>query len=244
MLRNAFSYVFALLVGTMLGCSVLQTPTTEISTTSPTTQSVSIVYRVEEAATNAATTASASNGSMAKRAYILSLKYPHSKCKPGFARAEMVVESANSLNGNGESLSRRFANTLESVMPGVRMGEGVDEAWSMDVRYKDVEELIRKLEGQGFFVSLPPAGKGNAMLAAEVAGTTTARHWCEVAELDQLIRRVRENGKLVGHTGKAIDVGALIAKSAATSGSAPKSELLATPVSYAEPIERLPPIAR
>jgi hypothetical protein len=244
MSRNAFHFPCLILVGMTLGCSALQTPTTEISTTSPTTQTVSIVYRVEKVAANAATDKSASDTSPAKRAVILSLKYPHSKCKPGHARVEMVVESVRSLNSDGESLTRRFANTLESVMPGVRMGEGVLEAWAMEIRYKELEEFIRTLEGQGFFVNLPSAGKETAMLAAEVGGTTTARHWPEVAELDQLIHRVRENGRLVGHSGNAIDVAALIARSAATNGHASMNQSFATPVLYAEPIERLPPVAR
>lgn len=244
MSSNPVNHACLLFVAGMVGCSALQTPTTEISTTSPTTQSVSVVYRVEAAHSSRESTEANGDASKSKRAYVLSLKYPHSKCKPGYARVELVVESAKAANANGESFSRRFSNTLESVLPGVRMGEGIDEAWTMDIRYKELEQLIGQLEQQEFFINSQPTPEGAAMLAAEIGGTTTARCWRSVPELDQMVRRVRDNGKLVAHTGQAIDVAALIARCSATNGNASMNQSFATPVSYAEPIERLPPVAR
>ena len=230
-----------------VGCAALQPPSTDISSQLPDSRPVVMVYKVGgNPAGNRPVTQAAPNIAESN-VYVLSLKYPHPRCKPGFARVELVVQSAPVHSPSHDSLSRRAARALESFTPGMRMGDGVEAAWMLEVPRKDIDQALGQLAEQSFFAAGNPAASDGAMLAVEASGQMTAKHWRRVDALDQLVARTRRKGKLVSHTGAALDLTALIETPPAQS-VVPVSFIMPTPGAApisAPPeaqIERLPAV--
>ena len=243
MLSNLTKLGGLVLVAVSIGCAALQMPTTELSATSLAAPPIAVIYRVAGQSSNPSTD-SAANPLRATKTRVLSLKFPHSKCKPGYGRVELVIESSRDMSDSGSSLSRRFSNTLEDLLPGVRMAEGIDAAWTMDIRHAEVTQVLREMEAQGFFVDSPSAQDERVVLVAEIDGQTTARRWRNVSELDRLILRVQENGKLIGHVGQPLDVEALLPPSPQPGAIGGLGVPMVAEVSSLPAIERLPGVTQ
>lgn len=224
--------MLAVALGVCGGCAAIQTPTTQISRAPQ--ESIVVVYRVTDARPLRAATQDSTNTT--PRTCVLSLKYPHPKCKPGYARVELIVESSHEAGGAGNTPSR-LASTVESFLPGVRMAEGIDEAWTIDVRKEDVHQAITDVERQGFFTAAVPAQESMAVLLVERGGTKMAREWSTIPSLDKLVRRARTQGALVSHLEAPIDVAELLPRQATPPAAVVQQASLPT-------IERLPPIVR
>ena len=149
----------------------------------------------------------------------LSLQYPHPAGRVGFALAELIIEKSVAADAasrqtptsggasepaKSASWLSRFNDMLCENLPGVVFISGVEEAWALDISMAEVDSIVQALDAQGYFADAVPAGAvgfpaGGPMLAARVNGLDIQRQWRSASELNQLVWRVRSEGKLVSH---------------------------------------------
>lgn len=220
------------------GCAALQTPTTEISRAPQ--ESIAVVYRVESPAEKSKQSGELSGP--ARKTRLLSLKYPHPKCKPGYARVELVVETSSD-RAETDSATSRISKSLEDLLPGVKLGTGIDEAWTLDIRKEHVHRLLDDLEQQGFFIEPATSRGSDVTLVVERADSRMARGWSRVSELDRLVRQVREKGALVSHVEPLLDARELLPESNVLPIAGEPTAVAAKDLPL-QTIERLPPVVR
>jgi hypothetical protein len=135
----------------------------------------------------------------------LSIQYPHPDGKAGYALAEMVVETHTPANAQAaakkaawEQWADAFASTARDILPGVKMSDGVYEAWAMDISKNDLDRVVAGLSQSGYFVN-PSKQTLGVELAARVDNFQAVKRWSHEAELDILMQRIREEGRLVSY---------------------------------------------
>jgi hypothetical protein len=174
------------------------------------------------------------------RVYLLSVKYPHVRAKPGFARVELIVEGTAHVAGaaSTESLSSKVGNFL----PGVKLNEGIEEAWVFEVSQMKAKQGLEELRASGFFSAQPEVANSTIAVIVESNQKATAKYWNRVASLDRLINQVRQEGKLVSHTAAAADFHAMMQR-AQTNAMVGNGESLAQPTARGVAfVERLPAV--
>jgi hypothetical protein len=134
----------------------------------------------------------------------LAIVYPHPDGLEWVALAEVVVPKADRANGAPADTGWRrwFAQTgrtLRESMPGMRWHEGVQEAWALDVPAADLDVVFRELDREGYF-GRGESPRAEVVLQTQIDGKRIAKHWTRSEALDQLIARVREEGRLISHT--------------------------------------------
>lgn len=217
------------------GCAALSSPTTDLSKQAlGKTDPVFILYSCE-------LTKSAGDNEAATevRNYLLSVRYPHAAAKPGYARVELVIEDRahNSTSSEKQSLSSRIGNFL----PGIKLADGVQEAWSLDIPQKAAQQGLDELKAAGFFASQPPLANVPTTVIVDSGKQTTGKRWQRVNSLDRLIDRVRQEGTLASHLAAPVDIEAMLERAQLASNST-TSILLSQPASEKGSIERLPAI--
>lgn len=134
----------------------------------------------------------------------LNIQYPHPEGKAGFGLAEVIIESPKPSQAPETKpiVSRwltAFGEVARDVLPGVRLSEGVDEAWAMDLPRGEIDRILSAMSQHGYFArnSRPP--QPGIDLAARVDRFQTARPWRREPELDVVLERVRQEGQLVSY---------------------------------------------
>ncbi len=130
----------------------------------------------------------------------LAIEYPHPAGHSGQALCEVIVARDAAADGEKKSdgwLSRMRRGTLDQL-PGLTYAEGIESAWALDVPIDEIDQIIHRLDQQGYFSSTrrPPNG---LELNARINGVPFSKTWPAVPELNALVLRVRKKGKLVSH---------------------------------------------
>lgn len=172
----------------------------------------------------------------------LMIRAPHPDGRRDWAQVSLVIESLLAeekagVDKHGPARGwRKWTRQIESRLPGIRWGEGVDEAWVCDVPASEIEALVVRLERSGYFDESNAASAGGS-LAVEIDGQLTRRVWPGSPELESLIRQVREKGQLASYV--PVPEGALLEPTALAGEARLSAPLDAAPV--AEPTMIEPP---
>jgi len=107
-------------------------------------------------------------------------------------------------SGESNSWLGGLSRLLRDNLPGVAFGDGVEQAWALDIPVAEVDLVVQTLDAQGFFAEVTPAAEfaspaTSPLLAARINGLRVEKRWGSTAELETLIARVRREGKLVSH---------------------------------------------
>lgn len=186
----------------------------------------------------------------------LSIQYPHPRGRAGYALAEVIIESAGrpakTDTGTTKSGFQKFVggltDAMNDILPGMVLGDGVSEAWALDVPKEDLDQLIGHLANSGYFQYGPPPTPGVDMFT-RLDGRIIRKNWRQVPALDAFIARVRQEGKLVSYEPPrsrkaAPGPGAAGAESMAAYGPPPQRQQAPTappPQPQPFPIANMPP---
>jgi hypothetical protein len=242
------------------GCTTLRPAETQlrpVGNRAPSYDSATISYRLPSAAPQSAgevqTVSYSSPPATPARTQILSIEYPHPAGKRGFALAEVIVarDPATVADNRSNDWLAGFRRMARDRMPGITYGEGIESAWALDVPIAEVDELIARLDAQGYFAdkNRPTAG---AELSARINGLSFSKPWQSVPELNALVGQVRREGKLVSHR-QPLELSPPRTESPVTVASATTASATPAPVTtalYSAPAEnqspplceRLPPV--
>lgn len=132
----------------------------------------------------------------------ISITFPHPDNKPGLALVEVVMEAPDAEASQGRSTRwlRKAGRLIDSSLPGVHWGEGVKEAWAMDIPQRELDELVKQLADQGYFTGNFEHARPGVELSTQLNGKQFRKQWTRVASLDALLARVQTDGKLVSAT--------------------------------------------
>ena len=136
----------------------------------------------------------------------LSIQYPHPRGRAGYALAEVIIESdgrpakteASATKSGFQKFVGGLTEAMNDILPGVVLGDGVSEAWALDVSKEDLDQLIGHLANSGYFQYGPPPTPGVDMFT-RLDGRIIRKNWRQVPALDAFIVRVRQEGKLVSY---------------------------------------------
>jgi hypothetical protein len=196
------------------GCSMLKTPEVQIDpqlelrSSHNGLESATIVYKL---ARGPAIRPSGRAGDL----QTLSIIYPHPQQGRGHALAEVVVIRSGHGGGPGDRPAKygqwdprgwvgRFGDAARRTMPGVALGKGIKEAKALDISKHELDGIFTQLERTGFFwetsgTSLPVSTTPGATvdLTAVVNGARFEQAWSRVDALDELLRTIRQKGRLI-----------------------------------------------
>jgi hypothetical protein len=139
-----------------------------------------------------ATTAGAAQGT-------LMIEYPHPAGVPGFARARVVMQSQSGGFNPARSSSEQLMKNVKSIVPGGSQFAGASsESWVMDIPKIEVDRLIGAMHESGYFSKVHQPGNQSAgvELVSTLDGKKMRKNWRQVAELDAMMLRVRQQGRL------------------------------------------------
>jgi hypothetical protein len=137
----------------------------------------------------------------------LAVMYPHPGGHPGYALAEVVVKARKppaTTPPADKPAWRQFTDGIHEILtqnnlPGIKLADGVYEAWALDIPRSDVDGLVGRLGETGFFHLAGNSAPGIDVTCV-INGQTIEKQWGHVSELDTLIERVRNEGTLVSYT--------------------------------------------
>jgi len=130
----------------------------------------------------------------------LNVIYPHPEAPPEFARAEVRIDAAPlpDLVQFDERSSAPAPWYRNGAHPSRATAEASHETWQLDIPYDELQQLLTRLATPHVVVT---EGKTSG---ASIKTSYNGRHYqsnCQpVPELDQLMQRVRRDGRLVAYT--------------------------------------------
>lgn len=137
----------------------------------------------------------------------LAIEYPHPGGKPGYALAEVIIAARKppaTTQAAKKSTWRRLADDMHEMLtqnglPGVKMADGIYEAWSLDLPRADLDGVIGQLSQAGYFhlAGNPTPGVN---VSCKIDGQQCDKQWGHVSALDELVERVRHEGQLLSYT--------------------------------------------
>lgn len=203
----------------LAGCSPFTPRTLQIDSAAGSYQSVTITYRVDGGQLSEPLTVARINGRQVTQERLasspypdqsvvrLSIRYPHPNGAAGFALAEMVVETRTPPNAQTQAQTKKafwqewsdsLAATARDLLPGMKMSDGVFEAWALEISKSDLDRIIQGMSLSGYFVNPTKQALG-VELAARIDNFQAAKNWTREPELDILLERVRQEGRLVSY---------------------------------------------
>ncbi len=211
---HACAVAVAALVASTAGCSGMKTSQSQLFGTQGNYQSASITYRIEQlvpprAASGPAWAKYLALGSdeqpAERRVITLAVRYPHPAGRAGYARIECIIAAAP--NGGGESSRlpgwlERLGELADDGLPGISMAEGIHEAMGLDVPIGELDAVLARLEQPDDGIQGQPGGAARqqaVQVAYALNGAARPPRTKRVAELDQLIARVRSDGSVISH---------------------------------------------
>ncbi|HET6883361.1 MAG TPA: hypothetical protein VFI31_24640 [Pirellulales bacterium] len=202
-------------VSALAGCSSFQQRSLRIDSAAGMYQGVTLTYKVDGGQLSEPLTVARITGNQVTQERLpsspypdqsvvrLSIRYPHPDGKSGFALAEMVVETRRPANNQvkkavWEQWSDSFATVARDLLPGMKMSDDVFEAWSLDISRSDVDRVIQGLSQSGYFAN-PSKQTLGVELAVRIDNFQAMKQWTREPELDILLERVRQQGRLVSY---------------------------------------------
>lgn len=203
----------------LAGCSPFTPRTLQIDSAAGSYQSATVTYRVDGGQLSEPLTVARINGQQVTQERLasspypdqsvvrLSLRYPHPDGKAGMALAEMVVETRTPPNAQNQAQAKKafwqqwgdsLAATARDLLPGMKMSDGVFEAWALDISKNDLDRVIQGMSLSGYFVNPSKQALG-VELAVRVDNFQAVKAWTREPELDILMGRVRQEGRLVSY---------------------------------------------
>ena len=145
----------------------------------------------------------------------LSVQYPHPRGRAGYALAEVVIESDQRGEKAGASAEKSgfqkfvggLTDAMNDILPGMVYGNGVKEAWALDIPKDDLDQLVGSLANSGYF-NYGPAPTAGVDVLTRLDGKVIRKNWRQVPELDAFIERVRHEGTLVSYVSPKAGAGA------------------------------------
>lgn len=216
---TAFRVVWLCAGLALAGCSPFTPRTLQIDSVAGSYQGVTLTYRVDGGQLSEPLTVARIDGQRVTQERLasspypdqsvvrLSLRYPHPSGKSGMALAEMVVETRTPPNAQAQSEVKKavwqqwgesFAAAARDLLPGMKMSDGVFEAWALDISKNDLDRVIQGMSLSGYFVN-PAKQTVGVELAVRIDNFQAVKSWTREPELDILMRRVREEGRLVSY---------------------------------------------
>ncbi|MEX2113819.1 MAG: hypothetical protein WD845_11575 [Pirellulales bacterium] len=227
----------AIALGTFLastaGCSGMKTSQSQLFGTQGNYQSASITYRIEQNVPSRGAGGPAWVKNLVGRADLpterritmLAVRYPHPAGRAGYARLECIVAAAPT-GGAGNSQPpgwlERIGKLADDGLPGIALAEGIHEAMGLDVPVSELSGVLARLEqSQPGAIAAQRGGARQQVVQVsyELNGAAQPPRTARVAELDQLIARVRRDGSLISHTSSVAE--SLVSPPAETIASAP-----------------------
>jgi hypothetical protein len=238
-------------IASVAGCAALKTPESQLFARGSRYESASITYRVGPRASRGGSqdvvlashqqASSAPIASAGQQNAMLAIRYPHPAGRDGYARVELVVKGGQKSAALPPTRlpawldrARRFAH---ESLPGVSLGDGVEEALGLDLPVADLDRLVERVQRpvQSAGGAAPLVG---ASVAVKINGAPLPTLNAHVAELAALIARVRKEGGLISYTTLGDDLE--VPQAEAPFASVPSRVVTA---SYTTPaITRLPPV--
>lgn len=153
------------------------------------------------------------------RVRTLTLQYPHPQGRGGYALAELVIEKPTAPGAPAPGAASDPATppgpvdwlcgVIRDNLPGVAYADNVVAAYALDIPMADVDRIVQLLDIQGYFAEgVQPAfyvagggapGADAPLIAARINGVDIDRQWRVTPELNDLVWRVRNEGRLVAH---------------------------------------------
>lgn len=204
---------------TLAGCSTFAPHTLQIDSAAGSYQGVTLTYRVDGGQLSEPLTVARINGRQVTQERLasspypdrsvirLSIRYPHPNGKAGFALAEMVIETHAPPNAQNQGQSKKafwqewsdsFAAAARDILPGMKMSDGVFEAWALDISKSDLDRVVQGMSLSGYFVN-PSKQAVGVELAVRIDNFQATKSWTREPELDILMERVRQEGRLVSY---------------------------------------------
>jgi hypothetical protein len=212
------TWLLAVLVAAA-GCESIQPRTVRIDSTVGIYQTATLTYRIDAGKLSEAVKVANITGRQVsyeqkpsgpypdRSIALLSLQYPHPLGRPGYALAEVVVEArkppTNTVDTK-KSAWRRWADDMHKLLtqnslPGVKLANGIHEAWTLDIPRTELDGVIGQLSQTGYFhLAGNPAPGVN--VSCKIDGQQINKQWGHVSALDALIDRVRHEGQLASYT--------------------------------------------
>jgi hypothetical protein len=190
-------------------------------------RSAEIIYQISPAA-------SGSDSARDHRKLTLAIRYPHPDGLANYARAELVIASADDAEKANVVAGwfDRARVVAHEGLAGLTMDAGVEEARAMDIKASDLDALIAHLR-QSSTVRAADATPSGIVMAGQCDGVALPRCTAHVNELDNLVQHVRRDGALIARATIPTEP-LLIAQASAASAPAP--------VVPAGAVQRLPPV--
>lgn len=237
-----------------LGCALVKTQEAQLFAGPSRYESASITYRIAPSTRAASAVQQASfkeeadaKNNEPQRKMTLAIRYPHPAGRAGYARVEYVVESAGAAATKKWlprwlDQARRMAN---DSLPGLSMADGVEEAMGLDLPMTELDKLVERLQ-QPLEPAAATTPVPGVVVVAKINGVALVPRHARMTELDAVIGRVRQEGRLIAY--KAVVVDAELEALANASPARAASHVV--PASYTAPvgqsasgITRLPPVA-
>lgn len=208
----------AVLLAAVTGCESLQPRSVQIDAASGRYQSAQLTYELDTGrlsqpvqtariAAHQVSYQQQPSSPLPDRSHArLSVQYPHPRGKAGFALAEVVIEAdqtpVKSSSGTDKSAFQRFVSSIgdamNDILPGMQYGEGVREAWALDISKEELDQLIGQLANSGYFAYGPDTTPGVEVFT-RLDGKIVRKNWHQVTALNDFIERVRHEGQLVSY---------------------------------------------
>lgn len=233
----------------IVGCSLLNTPKSQLFDGQRPYQAASVTYRIAPAGQTSAHQQVSYNAttSSTTRTTTLAIRYPHPAGKTGCARVELVVARSSptpQAGGDKTSWLNKVRDLANANLPGVTLADGVDEAMGMDLPAAELDKLVARLQQAPATTTAATTGEAPAALVASINGNTLSVPQTRLVELDQLIARVRREGNLISQPTVPTDI-SVPASAVVTAAAIAPSTSSVVPAAYTAPrLERLPPVAK
>ena len=146
----------------------------------------------------------------------LSIVLPHPLGRSGMALARFTLSSTHQKSDAESSPWNPFVKDPDAVKPPdgiVTTHPRVHESWELDIPRAEVDQILKLLNGDGFYHTQRP---GPAHLAIKMDGVEQAKDWSEVPALNRMIQRARTTGRLVTYTRPATVDGSPVSTIAST----------------------------
>ncbi|HEX4149572.1 MAG TPA: hypothetical protein VHY20_11320 [Pirellulales bacterium] len=128
----------------------------------------------------------------------LKVIYPHPDGLPGFAQAEVKIESRLSKAMLKAAAKEPALSGPKWKVAGLKEDEIDYELWRLDLPKVELDRAIGTLTESGFF-SVAPATDTGVEVEARLDNVHRRKQWRQVSGLDGLMLRVRKSGQLVSY---------------------------------------------
>jgi hypothetical protein len=128
--------------------------------------------------------------------------YPHPSGRAGSALVRFVLDGAGAKPAGAlpKGWNPFAPQPTEQPAPLAIAGTqpALHETWELDIAAVESEQIFKMLSDLGFYTSERPAGP--ARLTVTMNGSEQTKAWDQIAALNQLIQRVRAQGRLVAYS--------------------------------------------